>query len=161
MGVSSFTASKESWYPLYRRRRGPRGVPGQARKISPPPGFDPRTVQPIANPYTDRPNPDHFHIVKPMTIVNTMHSFSPRSRWQNVTTVFCVLTKHSNKSTGYSFRGRVLSVGLFLLWTPSNFRSFFPRLNGRRKAEHETLRSVRRSPLVTDLASPNKEANPL
>jgi len=23
------------------------------RKISPPPGFDPRTVQPVASPYTD------------------------------------------------------------------------------------------------------------
>jgi hypothetical protein len=26
---------------------------GQVRKISPPPGFDPRTVQPVASRYTD------------------------------------------------------------------------------------------------------------
>jgi len=46
-------------YPLYRRLGGPQGRSGQVRKISPPPGFDPRTVQPVASRYTDyagRPN---------------------------------------------------------------------------------------------------------
>ena len=33
-------------YPLYRMLGGPQGRSGQVRKISPPPGFDPRTVQP-------------------------------------------------------------------------------------------------------------------
>jgi len=32
-------------YPLYRRLGGPHGRSGQVRKISFPPGFDPRTVQ--------------------------------------------------------------------------------------------------------------------
>jgi len=32
--------------PLYRRLGGPQGWSGQVRKISPPPGFDTRTVQP-------------------------------------------------------------------------------------------------------------------
>jgi hypothetical protein len=40
-------------YPLYRRLGEPQGRSGQVRKISPPPGFDPRTVQPVANRYTD------------------------------------------------------------------------------------------------------------
>jgi hypothetical protein len=40
-------------YPLYRRLGGPQGRSGQMRKISPPPGFDPRTVQPVASRYTD------------------------------------------------------------------------------------------------------------
>ena len=40
-------------YPLYRRLDGPQGRYGQARKISPPPGFDPRTVQAVASHYTD------------------------------------------------------------------------------------------------------------
>jgi len=31
-------------YPLFRRLSGPQGRSGQVRKISPPPGFDPRTV---------------------------------------------------------------------------------------------------------------------
>ena len=40
-------------YPLYRRKCWPQGRSGQVRKISPPPGFDPRTVQPVASRYTD------------------------------------------------------------------------------------------------------------
>jgi hypothetical protein len=40
-------------YPLYRRLGWPQGRSGQVRKISPPPGFDPRTVQPLASRYTD------------------------------------------------------------------------------------------------------------
>jgi hypothetical protein len=42
----------ETRYPLYRRLGGPQGRSGQMRKISPPPGFDPRTVQPVALPTT-------------------------------------------------------------------------------------------------------------
>jgi hypothetical protein len=40
-------------YPLYRRLSGPQGRSGRVRKISPPPGFDPRTVQPVVSYYTD------------------------------------------------------------------------------------------------------------
>jgi hypothetical protein len=40
-------------YPLYRRLGGLQGRSGQVRKISPPAEFDPRTVQPVASPYTD------------------------------------------------------------------------------------------------------------
>jgi hypothetical protein len=39
-------------YPLYRRLGGLQSRSGQVRKISPPPGFDPRTVQPEASRYT-------------------------------------------------------------------------------------------------------------
>ena len=40
-------------YPLYRSLGGPQGRFGQVQKISPPPGFDPRTIQPVASCYTD------------------------------------------------------------------------------------------------------------
>ena len=40
-------------YPLYRRLGGPQGWSGRGQKISPPPGFDPRTVQLVASRYTD------------------------------------------------------------------------------------------------------------
>ena len=40
-------------YPLYRRLGGPQGRAGQVRKISPPPGFNSRTVQPVGSRYTD------------------------------------------------------------------------------------------------------------
>jgi hypothetical protein len=40
-------------YPLYRRLGMSQGRSGQVRKISPPTGFDPQTVQPVASCYTD------------------------------------------------------------------------------------------------------------
>jgi hypothetical protein len=36
-------------YPLYWRLGGPQSRSGRVRKISPPPGFGPRTVQPVAS----------------------------------------------------------------------------------------------------------------
>jgi len=45
---------------LYRRLDRPQGRSGQVRKISPPPGFDPRTVQPVASRYTDWAIPAHY-----------------------------------------------------------------------------------------------------
>ena len=41
-------------YPLYRRMGGLQGWYGRVRKISSPPGLDPRSVQPVASRYTDR-----------------------------------------------------------------------------------------------------------
>jgi len=43
----------KSQYLLYRRLGGPQGRYGQVRKILPPPGFDPRIVQPVAQSLTD------------------------------------------------------------------------------------------------------------
>jgi hypothetical protein len=40
-------------YPLYRRLGGPQGRCGRVLKISPPPGFDPQTIQPVASRYTN------------------------------------------------------------------------------------------------------------
>ena len=40
-------------YPLYRRLGGPQGQSGQVQIISPPPGFDPQTVQLVASRYTN------------------------------------------------------------------------------------------------------------
>ena len=60
-------------YTLYRRLGGPQGQSGQVRKISPPPGFDPRTVQPVASRYTDyatrptRTGGTEFHFLRPHT----------------------------------------------------------------------------------------------
>jgi hypothetical protein len=43
-------------YPLYRSLSVPQGRSGQVLKISPPPGFDPRTLQLVASRYTDYAN---------------------------------------------------------------------------------------------------------
>jgi len=40
-------------YLLYRRLGGLQGRSGHVRKISPPPGFDSRTLQPVASRCTD------------------------------------------------------------------------------------------------------------
>ena len=50
-------------YPLYRRLGGSQGWSGQVWKISPPLGFYPWTVQPVAFFYTDYAIPaDHEHV---------------------------------------------------------------------------------------------------
>jgi len=56
---AAFTLGKTR-YPLYRRVGGPQGRSGQVRKISPPPEFDPRNVQPIASHYTGPQGVDVF-----------------------------------------------------------------------------------------------------
>ena len=44
---------KKTRYPLCKRLGGHQVSYGQVRKISHPPGFDPRTVQPLASRYID------------------------------------------------------------------------------------------------------------
>ena len=55
-----FTPEKTR-YSLYRMLGGPQGRSGQLRKISPLPGFDPRTVQPVASRFTNCAIPAHPH----------------------------------------------------------------------------------------------------
>ena len=47
-----FTPGKDP-VPIVQKAGWPQGRSGQVRKISPPPGFDPQTIQPIARCYTD------------------------------------------------------------------------------------------------------------
>jgi hypothetical protein len=48
-----FTPGKENWYRCYRRLGGPQGRSELVWKISPPPGFDPQTVQHVASCSTE------------------------------------------------------------------------------------------------------------
>jgi hypothetical protein len=50
-------------YPLYRRVGGPQGRSGRVQKISPPHGFYPRTVQPVAIRYTDYAVSAHLYFL--------------------------------------------------------------------------------------------------
>ena len=49
-------------YPLYRRLGGPQGRSGRLQKTSPPPGLDPRTVQPVINCYTNYASQAHSNV---------------------------------------------------------------------------------------------------
>jgi len=50
---------KETRYPFYGRLTGSQAQFGRVWKIPSPPGFDPRTVQPVARRYTDYTIPAH------------------------------------------------------------------------------------------------------
>ena len=99
---------RKTRYPLYRRLGGPQGRYGRVWKISPPRGFDPRTVQPVASRYTNCANPapywlcntssanvegtsDHRCSVASVTLVplqrthqNSRESFSTQTWWSFV-----------------------------------------------------------------------------
>jgi hypothetical protein len=49
---ATFNLRKETWYPLYRRMHWPQGGSGWMHKISPLPGFNPRTIRPVMSCYT-------------------------------------------------------------------------------------------------------------
>jgi hypothetical protein len=49
--------------PLYRRLGRPQGRFGQVPKISPPLGFNPRTVQLVASRYTEYAIPAHIQYI--------------------------------------------------------------------------------------------------
>ena len=51
--ASAALPSGTTRYPLYRRLGGPQVRFRRVRKISPPPRFDPRTVQPVASRFVD------------------------------------------------------------------------------------------------------------
>ena len=60
---------------LYRRLGGPQGRSGRMWKISPSPGLDPRTIQPVASRYTDWAIPILENLIAVWTILNsTTHS---------------------------------------------------------------------------------------
>ena len=50
---AALTPEKETQNQLYTWLSGTQGRSGRVRKISPPLGFDPRIVQPVAIRYTD------------------------------------------------------------------------------------------------------------
>ena len=84
-------------YPLYRRLGGPQGRSGRVRKISPPRGFDPRTVQPVASLYTTCTIPAHeayarSYINLPLNCISFtkygslhVHNWHPAVVWNSFT----------------------------------------------------------------------------
>ena len=56
-------APEKTRYQLYRRLGGLQDQSGRVRRNSPPPGFDPRTVQPVARRYADWAIPAYIIII--------------------------------------------------------------------------------------------------
>jgi len=52
----------KTWYPLYRRLGGLQCQSGEMQKISPPPGFNPRTIQPVAQSLYRLSYPAHIYM---------------------------------------------------------------------------------------------------
>jgi hypothetical protein len=55
-------------YPLCRRLSGPQRRSGRVRKISPPLGFDPRTLESVESRYTDYDIPAHTLCMTVITV---------------------------------------------------------------------------------------------
>jgi len=62
--VNAAVPPGQTRYPLYRRMGGSQDRSGSVREISPLPGFDPRTVQPVASCYTYYAIAVHIHIYR-------------------------------------------------------------------------------------------------
>jgi hypothetical protein len=63
--------------PLYRRLGGTQGRSGRVREISPPPWFDPRTVQPVASRYTNwATGPTYMFRALSLTIIRSILTLS-------------------------------------------------------------------------------------
>ena len=70
-------------YPLYRKLGGPQSRSGRVRNISPPPGIDPRTVQPVASRYTD------WAIAAPDKAHTSIKYAFVKDTWRHTYTLFC------------------------------------------------------------------------
>jgi hypothetical protein len=93
-------------YPLYRRLGGPKGRSRRLRKISPPPGFDPRTVQPVASCYTDWATPAH-----PLfTYVLNFRDYTEDLLFLSVCVPLLYATYHHTRTDSLLWRFTVLPV---------------------------------------------------
>jgi hypothetical protein len=71
--------------PIVQEAGWPQGRSRQVRMISPPPGFDPRTVQPVASRYTD-------YATRPARILEAIGLETKRKIWL----VYCVALQYSD-----------------------------------------------------------------
>jgi hypothetical protein len=92
---SHFTPLKETRYPLYRRLGKPQGRSGWVLKISPPPGFDPRTVQPVASRCTESTR-----------IASVIYTSSNMCSVGKPVTYLCVTMWASNSVKSWNFLGQ-------------------------------------------------------
>jgi hypothetical protein len=93
----------KTWYPLCRRLGGPHGQSGRMRKISPPPGFDPRTVQPVVIRYIYCVIPAHsWHIITPISILEKIYC-------KSITKISCLQLCRKRTTVSYENHTRRLT----------------------------------------------------
>ena len=68
-------------YPTYRRLGGLRGRSWRFRKIRPPPGFDPRNVQPAASRYTDWAIPAQVSVFSQANLAHSLLPYALQFHW--------------------------------------------------------------------------------
>jgi hypothetical protein len=71
--LGRFTPGKETRYPFHRKRSGPQGRSGRVLKTLRPPGFDPRTVKPVASRY---PGPLLVVLKLLLSVARAVHAVS-------------------------------------------------------------------------------------
>jgi hypothetical protein len=116
----------KTWYPLYRRLGGPQGQSGQVWKISPPPAFNPRTVQPVASRYTDyatQPKPNHYCIFSIYWSKGTITGLQPLQ-----SELLIQNQDHVNKTN--HCRLKTMVFRLWIIWSDSytTTKSFLPAI---------------------------------
>ena len=132
-------------YPLYKRVGGPQGRSGQVRKISPPPGFDPRTVQPVVSRYT-------VYVTRPTILILSPSKSTGRS--SDILTkilhtfkiyIACASTISSSLTfldltipVSLNESNKLQSYCLFLILSPSSLNF----LSHRPKHSHSTFQST-------------------
>jgi len=102
-GPGRFLPSGKARYLLLRRLGRPQGRSGQVRKISPPPGFDTRTVQPVASRYTDyvtRPTVQQGKIKVKYTLAQALRLCTGRVAYRGSRNITLLFHDHGRRAEG-------------------------------------------------------------
>lgn len=112
--VGRFTPGEMFRHVIHRRMGGPQGLPGRVwreENISHPPGFELRTVQPIAVRYTD------YDILDPQPSCIVLKYLYERSELLNITLLIVILSKLIQAERLYQLKDDVMknSTPCFLI----------------------------------------------
>jgi hypothetical protein len=89
-------------YTFYRMLGGPQGLSGRLLKLSPPPGFDLWTVQPVASRYTDCAMPAHEGCGSLVYLASIVGNIADRFAWRQACAVLAAIPFfHESESTRY------------------------------------------------------------
>jgi hypothetical protein len=117
---------------VYSRLGGPQGRSGQMRKISPPTGFDPRTVQPVAT------RPTRGTLRKGWFVLRRGYKYSRWMFMMIILLLFCLPTAPDGRTMNWEACGKNRS------W-PTSSNCFCIRTEGLRKTKNALNQDNRRT----------------